>query len=99
MGYQLFEPKPSGRLLTEQIKEILEVWQDEGTDYVTAFSFGGVAIEITRLVEAHIEALIEWFEEHRGIPTEKRHPDGRCYFTFEPKDWYGFKATIKGEEG
>ena len=32
----------------EEVKKILEAWQDTGTDYVVSYSFGGVAREIDK---------------------------------------------------
>ena len=51
-----------GRLLTDEITKILEVWQDTDTDYVVSHSFSGVAHEVSQLFQARIEALIEEIE-------------------------------------
>ncbi len=37
------------------------------------------------------ERMIAELENHRGIPTQKRHPDSRVYFTFEQVEWQAFK--------
>ena len=56
-------PKPSGRLLTDEITKILEVWQDTDKDYVVCHSFNGVAQEVSRLLEARIEALTKHYND------------------------------------
>ena len=37
--------------------------------------------------KAGIKEMVEWFDIHRGMPTQKRHPDSRRYYHFEEKDW------------
>ncbi len=91
-----WKPKPSGRLLTDEITKILEAWQDTDTDYVVVHSFKGVANEVSRLFDTRIEALIEEIEKDYG----GYESNGKPCIIIHKGVWESFKAThLKGEEG
>ncbi len=51
--------------------------------------------------KAGIKEVMEWFNNHRGMPTQKRHPDSRRYYHFEERDWQAklkeWEAILKEE--
>lgn len=50
------------------------------------------SVELNKVVtiarnKAQLKKVMEWFDTHRGMPAQERHPDSRRYYHFEEKEW------------
>lgn len=63
------QDKAQEELIDTKITEILEAWQDAGTNYILEFDFGALAIEIRRAIVPIIQSMKP--VDKKGLLTDK----------------------------